>query len=118
MKHSLNLPNRITLARLALAIVVIVVISQYSQLSPEPWKLVVGAVLFIVAALTDILDGYIARKRGQVTPLGRVLDPFVDKVLVCGMFVLFAGPSFVKEPPVPHDQEERAAEEEDHSAVP
>jgi CDP-diacylglycerol--glycerol-3-phosphate 3-phosphatidyltransferase len=48
-----------------------------------------------VAALTDILDGYLARKRGQVTPLGRVLDPLVDKVLICGAFIIFAGPSFI-----------------------
>lgn len=51
--------------------------------------------LFAVAAVTDWLDGYLARKRNQVTSLGRILDPFVDKVLVCGAFVLFSGPGFV-----------------------
>ena len=54
-----------------------------------------AVVIFIVAAVTDAVDGYIARKRGLVTALGRGLDPFVDKVLVCGAFIIFAGPGFV-----------------------
>ena len=62
---------------------------------PNPMILDVACVMYIVAAVTDILDGYIARSRGLVTPLGRVLDPLVDKVLVCGTFILFAGPAFV-----------------------
>ena len=97
MLSNLNLPNRITLARLGLAIIFVALVSQYSQRDPHAWILDVAVVLFIVAAVTDILDGYIARKRGLVTPLGRVLDPFVDKVLVCGAFILFAGQSFVSE---------------------
>jgi len=63
--------------------------------TPKPVMLDVAAVIFIIAAVTDILDGYLARKWGQVTALGRVLDPLVDKVLVCGAFVLFAGQPFV-----------------------
>ena len=47
-------------------------------------------VLFIVAAGTDWLDGYYARKYGQVTTLGRILDPFADKVIVCGTFIFLA----------------------------
>ena len=95
MKTTLNLPNRITVARLGLAVVFFVLLSQYSQLSPKPWMLDAAAVMFIVAAATDIVDGYIARKRGLVTSLGRVLDPLVDKMLVCGAFILFVGPGFV-----------------------
>ena len=91
----MNLPNRITLARLALAIVFFVLIVRYSQRDPRMWMLDLAVAVFILAASTDILDGYLARKRGLVTPLGRVLDPFVDKVLVCGAFILFAGSSFV-----------------------
>jgi CDP-diacylglycerol---glycerol-3-phosphate 3-phosphatidyltransferase len=53
--------------------------------------------LYVIAAATDFLDGYIARKYGLITPLGRVLDPLVDKVLVCGAFVLFAGSGFIDE---------------------
>ncbi len=95
MKNALNLPTQITLARLALAIVFVVLLSTYDQRSPEYWKLDVATALFIVAAATDFLDGYLARKRGEVTPLGRVLDPFVDKVLVCGAFIFLAGREFV-----------------------
>jgi CDP-diacylglycerol--glycerol-3-phosphate 3-phosphatidyltransferase len=95
MKATLNLPNQITIARLGLAIVFFILLSQYSQQRPQPRLLDVAAVLFIIAAVTDILDGYLARRRGQVTALGRVLDPLVDKVLVCGAFILFAGWPFV-----------------------
>ena len=52
-------------------------------------------VIFIIACVTDWLDGYLARRNNQVTTLGRVLDPFVDKVLICGAFVFFAGAGFV-----------------------
>ena len=48
---------------------------------------ITAAVLFVVAAATDAIDGYIARKYGQVTTLGRIFDPFVDKIIVCGAFV-------------------------------
>ncbi|MFQ5430648.1 MAG: CDP-diacylglycerol--glycerol-3-phosphate 3-phosphatidyltransferase, partial [Phycisphaerae bacterium] len=51
-------------------------------------------VLFVVAAGTDWLDGYLARRQNQVTAFGRILDPFVDKVLVIGAFVLLLGRGF------------------------
>jgi CDP-diacylglycerol--glycerol-3-phosphate 3-phosphatidyltransferase len=53
-------------------------------------------VLFIAAALSDILDGYLARRWGVVTDFGRVMDPFVDKVLVLGAFVYLASPKFAE----------------------
>ncbi len=95
MTSALNLPNQITLGRLVLAIVFVVLLSQYEQTEGHSITLDVAATIFIIAAATDILDGYVARKRGQVTALGRVLDPLVDKVLVCGAFILFVGPGFV-----------------------
>lgn len=97
MRHSLNLPNRITLGRLVLAVVFVALLSQYAHRTPETWKLDAAWMLYIIAAATDFLDGYIARKYGMITPLGRVLDPLVDKVLVCGAFVLLAGSGFVDE---------------------
>jgi len=97
MRHSLNLPNRITLGRLVLAIVFVALLAQYAHRTPETWKLDAAWALYIIAAATDFLDGYIARKYGLITPLGRVLDPLVDKVLVCGAFVLFSGSGFVDE---------------------
>ncbi len=95
MNPAINLPNQITIARLGLAIVFFVLLSQYSQITHNTLLLDIAAAIFIVAAVTDILDGYLARKWGQVTALGRVLDPLVDKVLVCGAFILFVGPGFV-----------------------
>ena len=94
MSSALNLPNQITLARLGLSVVFFVLLSQYSQREPNPRLLDVAAAIFIVAAVSDFLDGYLARKYGQVTALGRVLDPLVDKVLICGAFILLAGPQF------------------------
>lgn len=77
---ALNLPNLITVSRLVLAIVLFAMIS-YEGL----W--ISAAVVFLVAAATDALDGYLARRYGQVTVLGRILDPFVDKIIICGAFI-------------------------------
>jgi len=93
----LNLPNQITVARLGLSIIFFVLLGQYEQRHPQPWMLDAAWVLFAVAAGTDFLDGYLARKYKLVTPLGRILDPLVDKVLICGAFILFLGPAFVDE---------------------
>jgi CDP-diacylglycerol--glycerol-3-phosphate 3-phosphatidyltransferase len=77
---ALNLPNLITLSRLVLSLVLFAMMSR-----KDLW--LASAALFVVAASTDFLDGYIARKYGLVTVLGRIMDPFVDKVIVCGAFV-------------------------------
>lgn len=82
----LNLPNRVTLGRLALAVVFFVLVSY-----DKPAVLDAALVVFVAACVTDILDGYLARKYNMVTVLGRIADPFVDKVIVCGAFVLLAG---------------------------
>lgn len=79
-RRSLNVPNFITLARLVLAIVLFAMISLGSS-----W--IAAAIMFVVAAATDALDGYIARKYGLVTTLGRILDPFADKIIICGAFL-------------------------------
>ncbi len=91
----MNLPNQITIARLILAVLFFILISRFNIRDPDPGILDICLTLFVVACLTDWLDGYLARRNNQVTALGRVLDPFVDKVLVCGAFVFFAGADFV-----------------------
>ncbi len=91
----INLPNQITLSRLVVAIGFFALLAQYS-IGASPALLYVCLAMFLVAAISDYLDGYYARKRDEVTALGRILDPFVDKVLVCGAFVLLAGPAFSK----------------------
>jgi len=77
-----NVPNQITAMRLVLAIVVFVLIPLENYL--------LALVLFSIAAATDWVDGYWARKYNQVTRLGRVFDPFVDKVIICGTYILLA----------------------------
>ncbi len=79
-RESLNLPNLITCSRLLLAMVLFAMIEHGGY-----W--LSSAALFVLAAATDWLDGYLARKYGQVTTLGRILDPFVDKIIVGGAFL-------------------------------
>ena len=74
-----NLPNQLTAARFVLALVLFGLISAGLWV----WCLVV----FFLAALTDILDGHLARKLNLGSTLGRNLDPLVDKVLMCGAYV-------------------------------
>ncbi len=77
-----NVPNQITMARLALAIVSFVLL---------PLGYYIPAlIVFLIAAVTDWVDGYWARKYDQVTQLGRMLDPFADKFIICGIFVFLA----------------------------
>lgn len=78
-KSVFNIPNQLTSIRLILAIIMFVLIALECYLA--------SMILFIIAAATDWLDGYWARKFGQVTVLGRILDPFADKVIICGSFV-------------------------------
>ncbi|MBN1514570.1 MAG: CDP-diacylglycerol--glycerol-3-phosphate 3-phosphatidyltransferase [Phycisphaerae bacterium] len=92
---AINLPNQITLGRLVLATILFVCLAQYDHGQSSLRMLDWAAALFIVAALTDMLDGYLARRQNQVTSFGRVLDPFVDKVLVCGSFLFLCAPGFV-----------------------
>ena len=77
-----NVPNQLTTARLLLAIGVFVLLPLERYVS--------ALVVFLIASGTDWIDGYWARKYGQVTQLGRILDPFVDKILICGTFIYLA----------------------------
>jgi CDP-diacylglycerol--glycerol-3-phosphate 3-phosphatidyltransferase len=80
-----NLANQLTAARLGLAIVLFVLIAV------ESWVWCI--VIFAAAAVTDWLDGYLARKQGLSSALGRVFDPLVDKVLICGAYIFLLGVS-------------------------
>jgi CDP-diacylglycerol--glycerol-3-phosphate 3-phosphatidyltransferase len=74
-----NLPNGLTLARLMLAVVL------FGCIAGAWW--LTGLAVFALAALTDWLDGYLARKQGLTSAFGRNFDPLVDKVLICGAFI-------------------------------
>ena len=76
----MNLPNGLTLMRIFLVpLLVAVLLTQYNVL--------IAAAIFLVAAVTDLLDGYFARKRGQITTLGTLLDPMADKILISSAFI-------------------------------
>jgi CDP-diacylglycerol--glycerol-3-phosphate 3-phosphatidyltransferase len=77
-----NVPNTLTVSRLGLAVCVFALIAAESY----AWALVV----FVLAAVTDALDGYFARLLQQDTPIGRQLDPLVDKVIVAGCYIYLA----------------------------
>jgi len=74
-----NIPNQLTIARLVLAVVLFLLMTLRMFLP--------ALVVFLIAASTDWLDGYIARKYGMITVLGRILDPFADKLIICGTFI-------------------------------
>jgi CDP-diacylglycerol---glycerol-3-phosphate 3-phosphatidyltransferase len=79
----MNLPNALTLARIFLVPIIVAVLLTVEIRVWAFW----GASLFLAAALTDLLDGYLARRRKQVTTLGRLLDPIADKLLISSALV-------------------------------
>ena len=80
----MNLPNKISIARIAL---IPVFIALY-YLTVIPYNFLYATIVFAIAAFTDFLDGYIARKYNMVTDLGKFLDPIADKVLVLTAMIL------------------------------
>jgi CDP-diacylglycerol--glycerol-3-phosphate 3-phosphatidyltransferase len=82
-ESNINLPNVLTVARILLIPVFVVLF-----VTPTPDRSLAAAAVFVIAALTDLLDGYLARRRGQVTKLGRLLDPIADKLLVLSALIV------------------------------
>lgn len=88
----INLPNQVTLSRLVLAVLFFVLLACINVPAGGPgWLINAAFVVFIISALLDVVDGYLARKYKQETGFGRVMDPFVDKMLVLGGFVFLLG---------------------------
>ena len=81
----MNLPNKITLLRVILipAFLVVYLVDPL----PDILNMWLALVLFVTAAITDAVDGYLARKLGLVTNIGKLMDPLADKLLVCGALV-------------------------------
>lgn len=104
----MNLPNKLTLTRIIVSIIILIMLM-------IPWynlginfptffiagkiaidlKYIIAGVLFVIAALTDFLDGYIARSRNLVTDFGKVMDAIADKVLVNGLLIILAYDGFI-----------------------
>lgn len=84
----MNLPNKLSMLRI---ILVPVMMFFYLATFLDPWGKFVAAAVFLIAAITDLLDGKIARKTGQVTDLGKLLDPTADRLLYnCGLLLVVA----------------------------
>lgn len=97
-----QIPNQLTILRVMLAIAMFATLAIGLDAEPQPTPmaadrlvLFIAAALFILGAITDALDGYLARKWSVVSVFGRVMDPFADKLLVLGALVMLAGPGFV-----------------------
>lgn len=99
-----RLPNLLTLLRVAIAAVFFALLSlgmpiaagpRLTPMADDRVVLLTAAGLFILAALTDALDGHLARKWSVVSKFGRVMDPFADKLLVLGAFIYLASPAFL-----------------------
>ena len=99
----MNLPNKITMARIVLSILLIIfLIFPFDlcgiQMPTYLWfgkitiglEYIIGGVVFLIASLTDSLDGYLARSRGLVTDFGKVMDAIADKMLVNGILIVLA----------------------------
>lgn len=80
----MNLPNKISIARIGMIPIFVCVFF----LDIIPFHYGISAIIFVLAACTDFIDGYIARSRGLVTNLGKFLDPIADKVLVSTAMIL------------------------------
>jgi CDP-diacylglycerol--glycerol-3-phosphate 3-phosphatidyltransferase len=85
----MNLPNSLTVTRIFLVpLLVVVLLTKFEgRLILGVPKEYVGAAIFALASITDWLDGYLARRRKQITPLGQVIDPLADKLLTSAAFI-------------------------------
>lgn len=99
----MNLPNKITISRIILAFIILILIGMDTHILGFNWPVyliagritlklnyIIAGVLFVIASLTDMLDGKIARKYNMVTDFGKIMDAIADKVLVNGLLILLA----------------------------
>ncbi len=83
-------PNILTFLRLGLTIIFLAMVLYWPYIADRPSFLDVAFILFVIAGLTDVVDGHIARRWNATSKFGRMIDPLVDKILVCGAFICFA----------------------------
>lgn len=104
----MNLPNRITVSRIVLAIIILILLCFPFDIFDLEFpkyiingtvevdlKHLISCVLFIIASVSDLVDGKIARKRGIVTDFGKVMDAIADKILVNGVLIVLAYQGFI-----------------------
>ncbi len=86
----MNLANKITVLRIALVFPVLLFLA-----FPSPLFCFISAILFTIAAISDILDGYYARRDKTVSTLGKFLDPLADKLLICSTFIMLTAHGWI-----------------------
>lgn len=104
----MNLPNKLTITRIIMSIVIIILLLFPFQMAgiefPQLFineklvvdsKYLIAGVLFILASITDFLDGFIARKYNLITDFGKLLDAIADKVLVNSVLIILASQGFI-----------------------
>ena len=93
----MNLPNKLTITRIVLSIIIIILCFPFYEIGIDfpdvliadvDLKYIISGILFIIASLTDFLDGYIARKKGLITNTGKMLDAIADKILVNSVLII------------------------------
>jgi cardiolipin synthase len=94
--RALALPNMLTYGRIAAVPLVVACMYWQDILQGGTWLRWVALVLFISAGVTDILDGYLARSRGQQSTFGRMLDPIADKLLVSSCLLMLAADGTIR----------------------
>lgn len=112
IKKIMNLPNRLTIFRIVLIpVIILLYLFPYSTLGIEPIVFTIGNVelsiinlivlaIYVIAALTDAVDGHIARSRNMITTFGKFADPIADKLLTTTMFLLFLARGIIPVVPV------------------
>lgn len=83
IKGKMNLPNKLTIFRIILVPIVMIFI----YIESDAWSKIIAAIIFVIASLTDLADGIIARKHNIITDFGKLMDPLADKFLVVGALI-------------------------------
>ena len=107
----MNLPNKLTISRIVLSFIIIIILlcSEYlgsifgfefpklfiNEMIVVDTKYFVAGALFVIASITDFLDGYIARKRNMITDFGKFIDAIADKILVNSVLIILASQGFI-----------------------
>ena len=107
----MNLPNKLTMFRIILSIIIIIILlggsytaSLFGFELPKLFvnetividlKYIIAGILFIIASLTDFLDGYVARKYNMITDFGKLIDAIADKILVNSTLIILAAQGFI-----------------------
>lgn len=104
----MNIPNKLTISRIVMSILIVIILLIpfdaigmplpklfVNELIVIDLKYIIAGLLFVFASLTDLLDGYLARKKKRVTDLGKMLDAIADKILVNPVLIILAATGFI-----------------------